>query len=113
MSFFSWLREKFSVRGKAIGIYRRGLNKAKMRDSNGAIFEYSKVIDMLNAPLDVISMALFNRGLVYVANGDSSKGSLDLNKVLDMPRAPSRVKDMAKQKLMRMHNSTKRNECKA
>ena len=110
MNPFRWLRDKFSTRGKAIGIYKRGVKRAESEDPDGAIEDYTEVICMADAPDDVISMALFNRGLVYVANGDEKKGSVDLNKVLDMPKAPPRVKDMAKAKLVRMKNLTKRNE---
>ena len=107
MNPVKWFREKFSSRGKSVGIYKRGMKKAENGDPNGAIADYSEVIKMPDTPNDVIAMALFNRGLVYVANGDTKKGNNDLQKVLDMDSAPTRVKDMAKQKMIRMQHSKK------
>lgn len=110
MKLFQWFREKFSVRGKALNLYRSGLIKAKKKDSDGAIEAYSQVINLLDAPKDIIAMALFNRGLVYVANEEPVKGKFDLNKVLEMSEAPTRVKDMAKQKLIRMKNLDRKHD---
>ena len=55
-------------------------------------------------------MSLFNRGLVLVASGESVTGSHDLDAVSAMEEAPLRVKEMARQKLMRMQ---KRNQKKS
>jgi hypothetical protein len=110
LKLFQWFREKFSVRGKALNLYRSGLLKAKKKDPAGAIAAYTEVIKLLDAPKDIIAMALFNRGLVYVANEEPVKGKSDLNKVLEMNDAPTRVKDMAKQKLIRMKNLDRKHD---
>ena len=104
MKIKNWMEGLFSPRNKVLSVYRRGLDKAKKHDPQGAIEDYSQVIEMLQAPRDVVSMALFNRGLVYTANGEMDKGMRDLTAVLAMPAAPEKVKSMARQKLLRMRN---------
>ena len=104
MNIKNWIGNLFKPRNRVLTVYRRGLQKAKKQDPQGAIREYSQVIEMPHAPQDIVSMALFNRGLVYTANGEMNKGTSDLTAVLAMPAAPDRVKAMARQKLLRMRN---------
>jgi len=47
----------FSARGKATALYRKGIAKAGDRDLEGAIADYTAVVEMKGAPTDVISMA--------------------------------------------------------
>jgi hypothetical protein len=102
MKMFRWLKGLFTLRGKALKLYRRGMARAKGNDQFGAIDDYTATIDMLGAPLDVVAMALFNRSLVFVATGENSKATCDLDAVAAMCKAPARVKAMARQQLIRM-----------
>ena len=97
-----WLKTRFTSRGRAVSVYRRGIERAKTKDRAGAIEAYTTVIEMPEAPKDVLAMSLFNRGLVLVASGDAFNGTNDLDAVLAMPEAPERVRELACQKLARM-----------
>ena len=97
-----WLKTRFTSRGKVVSMYRQGIEKAKIKDRAGAIEAYTAVIEMPDVPRDLLAMSLFNRGLVLVAGGDSEKGSQDLDAVSVMDDAPERVREMARQKLIRM-----------
>lgn len=102
MSLLDWVKTRFTSRGRVVTMYRRGIEKAKVKDRAGAIEAYTTVIEMPDVPRDLLAMSLFNRGLVLVAGGDSDKGSLDLDAVSAMDDAPERVREMARQKLIRM-----------
>ena len=102
MNTFNWLKSRFSSRGKALSLYRRGMARAKKNDHQGAIDDYTATIDMPDTPSDVKAMALYNRALVHVASGDDPKGVVDLDAVLAMDEALVNVKTMARQKLAKM-----------
>ena len=102
MKLFSWLTWRFSNRGKAQSFYKRGLEKAKKHDHEGAIGDYTATIELLEAPVDVKAMALFNRALAHVASGDERSGLADLDAILAMDEALINVKTMARQKLARI-----------
>jgi hypothetical protein len=85
-------------------MYRQGIEMARKKDRAGAIEAYTTVIETPNVPRDLLAMALFNRGLVLVASGDTVKGGDDLAEISAMAEAPGRVKDLARQKLIRMNN---------
>ena len=99
---FSWLKARFTHRGKAVAIYKKGLAKASREDNSGAIKAFTQVIELRFAPKDIASMALFNRGLVLVASGEKTKGVVDLELVLEMENSPSNVRTMARQELARI-----------
>ena len=110
MNVFDWLTSCFSMRGKAMSLYKRGMARAKKRDHQGAIEDYTTVIGMPGTPADLMAMVLFNRALVNVAAGDDRKGADDLDAVLAMNEAFVNVKTMARRKLARMDSrSGKRN----
>lgn len=102
MSVFTWLKSLFSNRGKALLLYRRGMARAKKRDHEGAILDYTAAIDMPNAPPDVVAMALYNRALAYAAEEGNPKAIDDLRKVLAMTKTPAGIKTEARRKLERM-----------
>lgn len=104
---FNWLKGKFTYRGKAVAIYKRGIAKARSEDNLGAIQAYTQVIELRDAPKDIVSMALFNRGLVFVASGEMAKGINDLEAVLEMDNSPSNVRTMARQKLVRIKSRSR------
>ena len=108
MNIIGWLKSGFSVRQKALRIYRRGMARAKKHDYEAAIADYTAAIEMTDVPVDVKAMVLYNRALVYVAAGDDSKGVDDLDAVLAMDRAVVmvNVKAMARQKLAKMESRT-------
>jgi len=102
MGMLNWLNSRFSSRGKALWLYRRGMARAKLHDQQGAVDDYSAAIDMPDAPSDVKAMALYNRALARVAAGDDRDGVDDLDVVLAMDEAPANVKTMARQKLAKV-----------
>lgn len=106
MNLLSWLLSSFSVRHKALWNYKRGMARAKMRDHEGALTNYTAAIDSKHVPDDVKAMALYNRALVYVAAGDDPKGVDDLDSVLAMDGGMMivNVKTLAKQKLDKMNS---------
>ena len=104
MNIFHWLTRCFSVRGKAVSLYKRGMAKAKRNDHQGALEHYTTAIGMPGTPADLLAMVLYNRALVYVAAGDEPKGAADLDAVLAMDESLVNVKTMARQKLARMES---------
>ena len=105
MNVFDWLTGHFSNRGKALSLYKRGMVKARKKDHQGAIDDYTTTIGLPDAPADVKAMSLYNRALVHVAAGDDRKGVDDLDAVLAMmddALVMVNVKTMAREKLARM-----------
>lgn len=102
MNVFRWLAEHFSDRGKALLLYKRGMIKARKRDNDGAIHDYTETIGMSGTPADVRAMVLYNRALVYMSVGEEGKGTEDLETVLAMEETLVNVKTMARQKLAKM-----------
>jgi hypothetical protein len=106
MSLMSKVFGSFSSRGKATALYRRGMQKAGDRDLEGAIDDYTAVVEMKGAPPDVIAMALLNRALAYSRVHDDAKATIDLDRVIAMPGATQQVIDAAHEKLHRMKRRT-------
>jgi hypothetical protein len=102
MYIFDWFAGRFSIRAKAIALYKRGMARAKKRDHQGAILDYTSTIGLAEAPADVRAMALYNRALEHVAAGDDEKGFEDLVAVLAMDEMLVNPKTMARQELARM-----------
>ena len=102
MSLISKLFGGFSTRGKAMTMYKRGMQRAGDRNLDGAISDYSEVVDMKGAPEDVVAMALLNRALAYSRAHDDDKAAEDLDRVIAMPGATKQILDAAHEKLHRM-----------
>jgi hypothetical protein len=81
--------------------------KAKKRDRQGAIDDYTAAIGMPDVPVDLKAMALYNRALAHVAAGDDPKGIEDLDAVLAIDETLVNVKTMARQKLARVESRCK------
>ncbi len=106
MSLISKLFGSLSARGRATALYKRGMQKAGDRDLEGAIQDYTTVIDTKGAPADIVAMALLNRALAYSRDHDDVKASADLDRVLSMPGATQQVINAAHEKLHRMKRRT-------
>ena len=102
MGLFEKLLGGFGARGKATTVYKRGMEKADQRDWEGAIVEYSAVIEMDGAPGDVKAMALFNRAIAYSHAKDDSRAESDLQRVLSFDAATTQVKTAARERIKRM-----------
>ncbi|MGM0489265.1 MAG: hypothetical protein ACQESR_21210 [Planctomycetota bacterium] len=102
MNLLSKLFGNLTPRGRALAAYRRGMQRAGERDLEGAIVEYTMVVEMKDAPEDVIAMALLNRALAYSRAHDDDKAGADLDRVLHMPAASKQVLHAAHEKLHRM-----------
>jgi hypothetical protein len=53
MNVVNWFTGRFSIRGKALTLYRRGMSRVKKHDYQGAIDDYTTTIDMPDTPADV------------------------------------------------------------
>ena len=102
MNLMSKLFGSLTTRGRALAAYKRGMDKAGQRDLEGAISDYTVVVDMKGAPEDVIAMALLNRALAYSRAHQDDKAGEDLDRVIRMPGASKKVIHAAHEKLRRM-----------
>jgi len=102
MGMLSRMFGGLSSRGRATSLYKRGMQKAGDRDLEGAIQDYTAVIESKGAPPDVVAMALLNRALAYSREHDDTKAAVDLDRVLSMPGATPQVISAAHEKLHRM-----------
>ena len=93
---------KKRLRDKALKMYKRGLEKAEDRNFDGAIADYTGILDMPQAPVDVKAMARFNRALAHSSNRKFALADEDLRAVLSAHDAPEQVKEAAKAKLSRL-----------
>ena len=94
------------ARRKAVKIYRRGLAYANANKYDDAVLDYSYVVDMRQAPLDVRSMARLNRALVYSLQGDADRAGKELTIVIHDDASPESVKTTARAKLKRLQRRT-------
>jgi outer membrane protein assembly factor BamD (BamD/ComL family) len=106
MGLLAKLFAALSARGRATALYKRGMEKAGNRDLEGAIADYTAVIDYKRAPPDVVAMALLNRALAYSREHDDRKATADLDRVLSMKGATQQVISAAHEKLHRMKRRT-------
>ena len=106
MNILEWLKGRLSSRGKALSLYRRGMERAKRQDHAGAFDDYTATIGMAGVPPDVKAMALFNRALVLAADGDNLLAIDDLNVVLALTETPEEVRTEARRKLVRMERQS-------
>ena len=104
MKIPGWFRSGFSVRYKALRVFRQGKRRAKNGDHVRAIADYTEAIETIAVPTDVKAMALYYRALAYVANGNKDKGVDDLDSVLLMDGALMvlNIKTMARQMLAKI-----------
>ena len=113
MSFLNWITGKFSSRGRALAPYRSGMAKAKKKDYQGAIVDYTTVIESSSVPPDVKAMASYNRSLAYAAIEEYDKAAADLTATLSMPNLPENIKVQAQQRKKRVQNRAERKEGQA
>lgn len=102
MNVFKWLMRRQTVRGAVLLLYRRGLARSKKRNPQGAMDDYTAVIDMPDAPADVRAMALYNRALLYAGKKNFPRAIEDLNAVLAVEVPLREVKSAAKRTLDRL-----------
>lgn len=110
MNVFRWLTGRFSSRGKALSLYKRGMAKAKQQDHQGAIEDYTAILAIDATPTDVKAMVLYNRALVLIATGQPRQGADDLDDVLAMEDAPANVKTMARQKIAKRESQSRKSK---
>jgi hypothetical protein len=108
MNFLNWFTNGFSDRRKAMSLYKRGMAKAKNLDRQGAITDYSAVVDMPHISEGLRAMALYNRALVHFADKDDPKAIHDLETVLEMKETLNSVRTAARQKLLRIERRSPR-----
>jgi hypothetical protein len=76
--------------------------KARVKDYQGAIADYSAAIQSSNCPMDVKGMAAYNRALAYAAIGEEEKAAADLAAMLEMPGLPENIVTQARQRRERI-----------
>ncbi len=108
MTFFHWLTEMLSRRGKAMSLFKQGMAKANAHDHQGAIDNYSAVIALPDVPPDVRAMALYNRALVHVAVKEDAKAIVDLKMVLAMKESLTKVKTESTRSLVRIERRSRK-----
>jgi hypothetical protein len=110
MSITNWMGGLLSKNGKALSIYKRGMEKAKKHDHQGAVDDYTTAINMPGTPANVKAMTLYNRSMVYAAVGEGAKAIDDLHAVLAMPEDLPDIKNEATRKLIRMERRGRKNK---
>lgn len=101
MQIVGWLRSCFSIRHRALQLTRHGRKRARNKDHERAIADFTKALQLVTVPTDVQAMALYHRAIAYLAIGDKEKGIKDLDSVMVMDGvlAVVNVKTMARQML--------------
>ncbi len=89
-------------------LYQRGMIKAKLRDQDSAIADYTAVIDMLDAPDDIRAMARYNRSIAYTASHHHTEAIDDLQQLLEMKSAATNVRTAARRQFVRIQRSSDR-----
>jgi hypothetical protein len=107
MNVVNWLTGRFSIRGKALTLYRRGMARVKKHDCQGAIDDYTTTIDMRNTPAEVKAMVLYNRALAHAVAGEDPKATEDTKVVLAMKGVLANVTSEARRMLVRMQRRSK------
>ncbi|RMF40936.1 MAG: hypothetical protein D6753_10645 [Planctomycetota bacterium] len=102
MPLFRRILGLFTARGKSLARYRAGMEKAKAKDYQGAIADYTAVIDAANTPADVQAMATYNRALAYSALHEEALAEEDLSTILNRPDLPEDIKVAAQQRRERL-----------
>jgi tetratricopeptide (TPR) repeat protein len=65
----------------------RGITYSQLGDSASAIVDFSAVIEMAEAPVDLKAMALVYRGITYGQLGDSARAMADYSAVIELADA--------------------------
>lgn len=102
MKFFQWLRGRQTVRGALLSRCRRGLARGEKHDRQGAMEDYTSVIDTSDAPADVRAVALYNRALLHVSRKDLQRAADDLRAVLAIETRRHDIKPAATRSLARI-----------
>ena len=71
-----------SSRATAMSLYKRGMQTAHKRDREGAIADYTALIELADAPPDLTAMARFNRAVAYSSMKDYQRANDELNAVV-------------------------------
>ena len=110
MGILTWIQTRLSQRGKALALYRSGMRKAGKGDFQGAIADYTTVIESLEAPDDLKAMTIYNRALAYSATHAADRAADDLNKVLKMPGLSQDIKTAALRRKERIRKREERGQ---
>ena len=79
-------------------------------DSDGAIADYTAVIALPDAPVDLVAQALNDRGIAKGERGDRDGEIADYVAAIDMPNAPANVVELARTNLAETVPAPKRNK---
>jgi hypothetical protein len=101
MSMLDSLKRLFSGGSGPSSVHKRGMAKAKRENWDGAIADYTAVVDSPNASDELKAMARFNRALAYSQQGALGAAESDLRAVLAMSDAPAHIATAAREKLAR------------
>jgi tetratricopeptide (TPR) repeat protein len=102
MSIIGSVAGMFSSRAKAEALFARAMEKAKNKDTQGAVDDYTAILNFPKAAPSIKAMALFNRALAYSNAGEYEAAKHDLEAVLLSTDVPSNVRAAAKAKQERM-----------
>jgi len=102
MRLLQWLAGRLSSRGQGMGLYKRGMVKARRHDYLGAIEDYTSTILRGDTPASLRAMALYNRALAYTEAHQNELAVGDLNEILNMLETLPNIKIEARRRLLRM-----------
>ncbi|MCH8218189.1 MAG: hypothetical protein IH892_15640, partial [Planctomycetes bacterium] len=77
-----------NVKRVAKALVNRGVAKGMRQDIQGAIEDYTAVIEMPDAPVDHVAQALVNRGITKGRQQDFAGAIEDYTAVIELPDAP-------------------------
>lgn len=101
MGLVSWLRSLTSSAARAETVYKRGVAKARSHDFQGAIDDYTEVINGEEATSELKTMSRLNRGVAYSASRQYALARDDLKSVL-AGKVPPEVASAARAKIARI-----------
>jgi len=102
LRLLDWVKSLVSQRGKAIALYRSGMEKAKKGDFRGAISDYTAALQVPGIPDDVKGMALYNRAISRSSINEHESAAEDLASLLKVPHLPENVRVQAHQRRERL-----------
>lgn len=73
----------------ALSLFNRGVTKGQLGNSDGAMADYTAVIELPGAPIDRVAKALINRGFGKGQLGDNEAETADYTAAIELPSAPA------------------------
>jgi hypothetical protein len=102
MGLVAWFESMLSRSARPEALYRRAVKKAKGHDLEGAIRDYTVVIEGESTSAPLKAMSLLNRAVAQAASRHFAEARKDLQSALTAKNAPPEVAAAARAKLDRI-----------